>query len=343
MNLEIVNPLQIPDWDDLVLATGKASFFHSSSWARVLKESYGYKPVYFASLENGRLCSLMPFMEIDSWLTGKRGVSLPFTDQCRFLGVHENISFDMILPVIDYGRMAGWKYVEWRNGEPLPDGRTALAKFHIHVLGLEKTLGRIFHGFRSSTQRNIRRAERGGLRADVQRSSLALKEFYGLHCMTRKSHSLPPQPYQFFEKLLEHVIGADNGFVVLAAFEKTPVAGAVFFHFGDTVLFKYGASDKRYHHLRPNNLVMWEAIKWCKERSFKYLDFGRTKPDHKGLLQFKAGWGTENQLISYYKYDLRKTDFVDKEPKWESAVGFAGKLPGPVLNLVGNLFYRHVG
>jgi len=35
MPLQIVNPLEIDNWDDLVLATGKASFFHSSGWAIV--------------------------------------------------------------------------------------------------------------------------------------------------------------------------------------------------------------------------------------------------------------------------------------------------------------------
>ena len=55
MTLEIVDPLEIPDWDALVLATGKASFFHSSAWARILYESYGYKPLYFASFKGGNL------------------------------------------------------------------------------------------------------------------------------------------------------------------------------------------------------------------------------------------------------------------------------------------------
>ena len=26
---------------------------------------------------------LLPLMEVDSWLTGRRGISLPFTDECE--------------------------------------------------------------------------------------------------------------------------------------------------------------------------------------------------------------------------------------------------------------------
>jgi hypothetical protein len=80
--LDRLNPLTIPDWDALVLNTPGTGFFHTSAWCRVLSESYGYKPVYFAEIEGDRFRTLVPMMEIDSFLTGKRGVSLPFTDYC---------------------------------------------------------------------------------------------------------------------------------------------------------------------------------------------------------------------------------------------------------------------
>src|SRR3989304_5876328 len=72
--LKIINPLDYPEWDKLVLSTRDYSFFHSSAWARVLHESYGYKPLYFTLIDDGRLLSLMACMEIKSVLTGKRGV-----------------------------------------------------------------------------------------------------------------------------------------------------------------------------------------------------------------------------------------------------------------------------
>ncbi|RPJ11072.1 MAG: methicillin resistance protein, partial [Deltaproteobacteria bacterium] len=77
MNISILNPIEHPDWDDLLLTADRATFFHTTAWARVLSESYGYKPLYFAAIDNGKLAGLIPVMEIDSWLTGKRGVSLP--------------------------------------------------------------------------------------------------------------------------------------------------------------------------------------------------------------------------------------------------------------------------
>jgi hypothetical protein len=48
--MEIIDPTNFPNWDELLLSTPGYSFFHSSAWARVLKDSYGYTPWYFASI-----------------------------------------------------------------------------------------------------------------------------------------------------------------------------------------------------------------------------------------------------------------------------------------------------
>ncbi len=343
MTQEVLNPLEIPDWDTLVRATGKASFFHSSAWARVLHETYGYKPLYFSSIEHGSLSSLMPFMEVDSWLTGRRGVSLPFSDRCGLLRGREIGLSEMIPPVFEYGRGRGWKCVEWRDGASLKGGETVLATFQNHILDLDRDPEALFSNFRSSTRRNIRKAGREGVHTEVLASSESVKAFYRLHCVTRKSHGYPPQPYQFFKKIFEHIISPGKGFVVLALFDKKPIAGAVFVHFGETVIYKYGASDRSYLHLRPNDLVMWEAIQCSATRGFKFLDFGRTDLDQEGLLRFKAGWGAESYPVLYYKYDFRKDDFVGKGSGMELAGRVARKLPMPIFNLLGALLYRHIG
>ncbi len=55
-------------------------------------------------------------MEVRSWLTGKRGVSLPFTDTCDPLGAPTDALFD---EVTRYGAAQGWKYWESRATRPI--------------------------------------------------------------------------------------------------------------------------------------------------------------------------------------------------------------------------------
>jgi lipid II:glycine glycyltransferase (peptidoglycan interpeptide bridge formation enzyme) len=131
---------------------------------------------------------------------------------------------------------------------------------------------------------------------------------------------------------------------VLASYNGKTIAGAMYFHLGSKTIYKYGASDKKYLHLRPNNLVMWEAIKWYSTNGFRSLSFGRTAPDSKGLRQFKAGWGTDETTIKYYTYDLIKKDFITRKPP---VSGFHKKvfnaMPINLLKITGSLLYKHMG
>lgn len=79
--MEIVDPTVITGWDEMLGHNEAGDFFHSSAWARVLVESYGYAPSYFFSSERSNLTFLMPFMDVSSPITGRRGVSLPWTDR----------------------------------------------------------------------------------------------------------------------------------------------------------------------------------------------------------------------------------------------------------------------
>jgi serine/alanine adding enzyme len=129
----------------------------------------------------------------------------------------------------------------------------------------------------------------------------------------------------------------------LGIFKERPIAGAIYFYFGEKAIYKYGASDRIYQHLRPNNLIMWEAIKCCKQNGCKHFSLGRTDLNHGGLLQFKRGWGAKEETIHYYKYDLTKDTFVKDSSRIKPSYSFFRKLPIPLLKLSGRLLYRHVG
>ena len=334
MPLQIINPLKFPNWDELLLTTEDYSFFHSSSWAKVLCESYKYKPLYIASIENGTLSLLVPVMEIKSLLTGRRGVSLPFSDHCQPIVQGGNDCQEIIGDIVDYGKSAGWKYIEWRDAENCFKDIKPSSSYIGHTLALKANDQALLSVFRSSTSRNIKKAIKEGVDVGLHYSPESIRAFYRLNNITRKMHGLPPQPFYFFKDVYRHIISQKKGCVVLAFFDKRPVAGAVYFHIGDKAYFKYGASDSNYNHLRPNNLVMWKAIKWYAQNGFKQLSFGRTDPENEGLLQFKHGWGTKEVNINYYKYSLEKDAFVKDHFRGRTSYGFFQKLPSPLFKRI---------
>ena len=343
MNVKIINPIEYPGWDDMLLEHEAASFFHTSAWARVLQASYNYKPLYFASIENGRLESLIPLMEVKSFLTGKRGVSLPFTDYCPSI-CNDSADLEEILnQIIEYGKAAEWKYIELRGGNGYLNRKPASEAFYLHSLNLSRGEETIFSEFRDSTKRNIMRARKENIEIKIENNRPAVDAFYQLHCGTRRHHGLPPQPRYFFQKIFEQIIAREKGFVALAYRQNCVVAGAVFFYFKNRAIYKYGASDRKYLDLRPNNLVMWKAIQWFAGNGFESFSFGRTEPGNDGLLQFKRGWGATEKKMNYNKYDLIKDSFVSDRSSVKSSYNLFKMLPIPMLRIAGNFLYRHVG
>src|SRR5690349_706780 len=83
---QIVDPRQHPNWNDLVRVHNGATVFHSREWAEVLCDSYDYRPSFLVRFRGTVLASVLPLIEVDSWVTGRRGISLPFSDECVPLG-----------------------------------------------------------------------------------------------------------------------------------------------------------------------------------------------------------------------------------------------------------------
>ncbi len=342
--IQIIDPTATESWDRLLLENGETSFFHSAGWALVLSESYKYAPFFFSVIQDGRLEALIPCMEVSSVITGKRGVSLPFTDYCEPLARDEKQFQDIFRKMTEYGKRAGWKAIELRAGNMFQSGLRPSSFFYGHTLDLSRSEEEIFRHLRDSTRRNIRKAVKEDVEVTFHTSADSMREFYRLNCITRKDHGLPPQPYIFFKKLHEHVLSKDLGQVALASHNGKNIAGAVYFHFGDKAVYKFGASERSSQNTRANNLVMWMAIRRYHLNGYRTLCFGRTEPGNQGLLQFKRGWGAEEHIINYYKYDLRMNAFIEAGPR---IYGFHNKifraLPMSVLKITGSLLYRHMG
>ena len=148
LNVQIINPITYSGWDDLLISCPGYSFFHTSTWSRVLSESYGYKSTYFTAFDNGKISYLIPMMEIDSLFTGKRGVSLPFTDYCDPVQ-NGNVQFDHQLnEIISYGKKNNWKYLELRRRESLFPSTPPSITYIGHILNLSNKEDKIFSSFK---------------------------------------------------------------------------------------------------------------------------------------------------------------------------------------------------
>jgi hypothetical protein len=338
INFQILNPLNDLSWNEVE----PASTFYSAEWAGVISGTYGYKPLYFVMKDDDRILSYIPIMEAENIFIGKKAVSLPFSDICEpFARTKEDFQnlFDFVK---EYGRKNHWKSIELRGGKDFLDSQKTQSMYFEHLLDLSDSLDTIYGNLRDNVKRNIKKSQKSGIEIEFDKSANSLNEFIRLNKITRKRHGLPSQPKKFFYNIYNKVILKNSGIIISARINGKTIASNVYLMSGDNVTYKYGASDYKFQSLRPNNLLMWESIRYFKEKNFKVFSFGRTFPENKGLMEFKSGWSHNVRLVHYYKYNLKKDTYeTDLNPEKSYINVFFRNLPIFVSSIIGAIFYKY--
>jgi Acetyltransferase (GNAT) domain len=336
-------------WTELVQNHPRASVFHTVGWLKALQRTYGYEPVaYTTSSPTGKLKNGLVFCRINSWLTGRRLVSLPFSDHCEPLcdSVQDmNFLIRYLQTALEHEE---WKYVEIRpihmNFGRTDDGIDFLpaATHSLHILDLRPELSELFRSLdKDSVQRRIRRAERAGLVEKCGRSNSLLKEFYALFVTTRGRHRLPPIPYAWFRNLVQYQGEALE--IRLAYKDETPVAGILTLQFRDVVYYKYGCSEAQFNKFGAIPWLLWKAIAAAKSNGTMEFDMGRTEEGNAGLLTFKNHWVPQPKRLVYWKFPDTSSLISEDGWKLRMAKRVFSRMPDRLLTIAGNLIYRHIG
>jgi hypothetical protein len=346
-----IDPIADPRWTKLVERHPNASVFHTVGWLEALRRTHGYESTVFTTsppdrdLDNGWVFSC-----VNSWLTGRRLVSLPFSDHCEPLcDAPENVTA-LISNLESELKRQEWKYIELR---PILPNSTLerssdqvsfrpASTYFLHRLDLHPELEIIFRSLnKASVQRRVRHAQKAGLVEKTGRSEELLRDFYRLFVATRQRHRLPPIPCDWFENLIEC---QGQALEIRAAYQNdTPVAAIVTLKFKNIVYYKYGASDARFNKFGAMPWLLWNAITTAKAAGATQFDMGRTEPNNVGLLTFKNHWVALPEKLIYWKFpDTKSLDSVDGW-RMKAAKRLFSLMPTGLLTLTGRLIYRHIG
>lgn len=336
-------PISDPRWLRFINNHPDATIFHHPAWSNLLKACYGYQPVTLVILdETGEIASGLPLMQVDSWLTGQRMVSLPFSDFCQ----------PLLSKTTEPTEFPGSLYDWWRNHDklhtqirwPLPDHQEIFAgqSYVQHINQLLPDPDKVRRAFKPKISQFIRQAERANITIRQSCDWQDMQIYYRLHLLTRKRQGVPAQPFRYFRLFWQKVIAQGLGFILLAFHGTQPIAGAVFLHWNQSLIYKYGASDPAYWTMRPNHLLFWHVIRWGCEQNYQTLDWGRTDLEQEGLRDFKRSWGGQERIMRYSV--LSQSPYA---PEITSASnqrilkGLIQHSPPWVCKTIGTLLYGH--
>ncbi|MEO8737577.1 MAG: GNAT family N-acetyltransferase [Edaphobacter sp.] len=346
MSVYKLDPLTDPRWPEFLFAHPGSSIFHTVGWLRALHLTYRYRPIAFTTTHEGSLSNALVFCEVQSWLTGRRLISLPFSDHCQPLAAGHDLA--EILDYLEQTRTAqGWKYIELRpaKNDTLSPAQLYYANsehFSFQAIDLRPDLATIYQRFHPSCiRRKIKRAEREDLVYEAGTSDDLLRKFGHLLLLTRRRHKLPPQPASWFHNIVRSLGPAVT--IHLLSKDSVPVASMLTLTHKATLVYKYGCSDGRFNPLGSVPLLFWKVIQQAREAGIDTFDLGRAGNEDPGLIAFKEHLGAVTSLLTYQRSPaphMQETEFPNKVSVL--ARHAVSHLPDPLFAGVGQLLYRHM-
>jgi len=328
-----------------------SSVFHNQAWINLITRLYGYRLIPLTVTNSvGQITGLLPLCYLPSSFRGSRLVALPFSDHCPLLAEDEDSVKNLIDQAVWLAQQNQVRYLELRTGvNDILKGRSDFVESNLYVnwiTSLDTDLDIIWSRLLRSVRNKIRKSRRLGVRIRFAERREDMNDYYRLHVRTRsKKHGMPAQPQAFFLELWDTFAASGNLQLMLADYEGTPIAGSILMTSGTTASFLYGASDARFLHLAPNNLLTWEAISWYCKNGYQTLSHGRTARANKGLMQFKKGWAAIEEPLPYYYYPCIAGLASTSETSWRYHLLTScwKRLPLQVARPLGGYIYKHLG
>jgi CelD/BcsL family acetyltransferase involved in cellulose biosynthesis len=341
-----IDPVTDRRWESFVQKHSDGGIFHSPSWLEALQRTYGYEPLAYVATTSGgqEIVAGVPFCAIKSRITGRRLVSLPFSDHCQPLADPSTLP-DLLSAAKADAIANRLRYVEVRplhnaNGNGALGELIGSSNAVIHRLDLSKTEEQIFKALDKQCTRKISRSEREGLRYEEGRSEDLLRTFYRLLLLTRRRHRIPPQPLAWFRNLVDCL--GENLKIRMASKDETPVASIITLTHKRVLTYKYGCSDARFNPLGGTSLLFWRTIQEGIANAAAELDLGRSDLDNPGLIAFKDHWGAQKYDLTYYRHP--PAGQASSPGKLHAVAGrLLAVVPDSVFTILGGLLYRHVG
>lgn len=342
--MDTLDPIVDRRWPELLERHPMASVFHTPGWLQALQRTYGFAPVVFTTSAAGtELKNGVVFCRINSWATGRRLVSLPYSDHCDPL-FDEFANFgELVATIKNECSRYRYKYAEvrpLRSPVPLSEHLEEGERFLFHSLNLTPPTEKLYAACdKSCVQQRIRRAAKEDLVYAEGRSESLLLEFYRLMVVTRHRHQLPPQPIEWYRNLITCLGTA----VTIHLIKKSDqaIAGILTLGYKRSLVAKYSCSDERYKKLGATPLLFWNVIQYGKEREYRELDLGRCDLENEGLATFKRRLGAVESGLSYWRYSGTTEASTSVAPPMRLAKQVFALMPERFLIRCGRLLYRH--
>lgn len=361
-----IDPWKDPRWEAFVLRHPEATVYHHPGWLGALQREYRQSALYLACEDpNGSLRGVFPLLYtrglplMGGPLTGPRLSSLPRTPLAGPLAT-DPVALDAMMREA-LRRASAPKPFRLQiksQAEGLGEGIDAIVRkpwresYIVNLPGKPGELYRIPDSQnRSSIKRAINKAIAGGVRTRPAETEEELRTWYRMYLETMRRNFVPARPWRLFLAMWQLMRPQGLMRLLLAEQQNATgtriIGGHIFLSFGETVTYAFGASRAADFALRPNDIIMGQAINDASQAGFRFFDLGEVPEGDENLGRFKSKWGAQRvRMFRYYSPDFPDADEHDSEESESSLSALAKKiwshLPLSVTSWLGDRIYTYL-
>ncbi len=261
-------------------------------WLEFLAETQGGEPVVARLLDGESAVGLFSGLVFRRF--GVRILGSPFPGWTTpFIGFNldEGLEHERVLPALERFafRELGCVHVELRDKAFRPGVAPAgweRGPEPTLFLDLTPSEEELLARMSSSRRRNIRLADRNGIVVEEATDSAFADDYYAqLEDVFGKQSLVPTYGIERVRALVRHLLPTGRLLLLRARTEDGRcVATGIYPGFNGVAQFWGGASWRSDQHLRPNEAVMWHAIRVWRSRGVRELDLGYGAA-------YKRAWG----------------------------------------------------
>lgn len=179
-----------------------------------------------------------------------------------------------------------------------------------YEIDVTQKLDDLWNNIHEGRRKKIKKALKNGLKVEVYENEISeniINQGYNIIYKIYKRAKLPLSEIELFKNAIDRKLLV----LFVVVFEEKIVGCRFAFKYKDLLFGWYAGSDFKVYNLFPNDLLIWETLKWGKENNYRLFDYGGAGNPNKpyGVRKFKSQVG--GKLVNYGRYEIihKKTQY----------------------------------
>lgn len=158
------------------------------------------------------------------------------------------------------------------------------------LIDLNKSEEELLASMKQKTRYNLKLAQKKGLNVVISSENVEYEKFVELYLTTLKRQNYSGRSKNYLDTVWNEFKG--KSVIATVYYNSTPLASWFLIAYDNVLTYVYGGSSEEYKNLMGPYLLVWELVKFGKEKGYQYFDlFGVKKDLSDGYSRFKSGFG----------------------------------------------------